>query len=57
MAKKHLEILTEEPSAEVALRFLLPKIVGANATYKIITHQGKYDLLKVSPQKVREIYE
>ncbi|MBX2893566.1 MAG: DUF4276 family protein [Saprospiraceae bacterium] len=49
MTKRHLEILTEEPSAEAALRLLLPQIVGNRATWKIITHQGKYDLLKQLP--------
>lgn len=53
MAKKHLEILTEEPSAEAALRLLLPKIIGDRATWKIITHQGKYDLLRQLPSRLK----
>jgi len=42
----HLEILVEEPSAEIALHNLLPKLVTGEHTYKIITFQGKSDLLK-----------
>ena len=42
----HLEILVEEPSAEMALHNLLPKLVTGEHTYKIITFQGKMDLLK-----------
>lgn len=42
----HLEILVEEPSAEIALHNLLPKLVTGEHTYKIITFQGKMDLLK-----------
>jgi hypothetical protein len=41
----HLEILVEEPSAEIALHNLLPKLVTEEHTYRIITFQGKRDLL------------
>ena len=57
MVKKHLEILTEEPSAEAALRLLLPKIVGASATYKIITHRrtGSMRLLSIFAGVSRQV--
>lgn len=45
----HLEILTEEISARKALDNLLPKLVIDENTYKIITYQGKADLLKKLP--------
>lgn len=51
--KPHLEILTEELSAEAALNKLLPKIVGQAATIKIIAHQGKGNLLKDLPAKLK----
>ena len=41
----HLEILVEEPSAEMALYNLLPKLVTEEHTYRIITFQGKKDLM------------
>ncbi len=51
---RHIEILTEEPSAEIALYQILPKIIrSTEVTYKIITHQGKDDLLKKLPGKLR----
>ncbi|MCX7927304.1 MAG: DUF4276 family protein [Candidatus Omnitrophica bacterium] len=49
----HLEILVEELSAEAALKNLLPKILGDNVSFKIIPHQGKKDLLKKLPQKLK----
>lgn len=49
----HLEILVEEPSAEAALVNLLPRIVGENVTFKIHPHQGKGDLLKKLPAKLK----
>ena len=41
----HLEFLVEELSAEIALRNLLPKLVTDEHSFKIITFQGKKDLL------------
>ena len=49
----HLEILVEEQSAEAALQKLLPKIVGQEVSFRIITHQGKKDLIKNIPKKLR----
>lgn len=49
----HLEILVEEPSAEVALQELIPKIVKDQATFGIRVHQGKQDLLQKLPDRLR----
>lgn len=49
----HLEILVEEPSAEVALKNLIPKILGSKSSFNIIPHQGKIDLLKKLPSKLK----
>lgn len=40
-----LEVLVEEPSAEVFLDHVLPRLLPAEATYRIHPHQGKLDLL------------
>ncbi len=42
----HLEVLVEEPSAETALDQLLPRILGAEVTFKIYQHAGKSNLLR-----------
>lgn len=49
----HVEFLVEEPSAEAALKNLLPKIFGNTATFAIHPHQGKPDLLKKLPIRLR----
>lgn len=49
----HLEILVEEPSAEAALHELVPKLTGSGATFNLIAHQGKPDLLKRLPDRLR----
>ncbi len=49
----HFEILVEEYSAEIALRNLLSKLVCGDHTYRIITSQGKNDLIKNLPAKLR----
>lgn len=41
-----LDVLVEEPSAEQALRVLLPKLVGGRARTKVITFPGKGGMLK-----------
>jgi len=53
MTAKHFEILVEEPSAETTLDNLLPKIITGEHTYKIITFQGKNDLLLKLPAILR----
>ena len=49
----HLEFLVEEPSAEVALQNLVPKILGSGITFNIHVFQGKPDLLKNLPKRLR----
>jgi len=49
---KHLEILVEEPSAEAALKILLPKIVP-DISFDIHAFQGKHALLKRLENRLR----
>lgn len=48
----YLEVLVEELSCEAALAILLPKI-APDLTFKIRTFQGKTDLLKNLPSRLR----
>ena len=52
MMVAHVEVLVEEPSAEAALRTLLPKILG-NASFEVYPHTCKDDLLKRLPERLR----
>ncbi len=49
---EHIEILVEEPSAETFLRVILPKVLK-DTTFQLHVHQGKTDLLKKLPAKLR----
>ena len=49
----HIEFLVEEPSAEAALRNLVPKLAGENISYNIHVFQGKQDLLIKLPKRLR----
>jgi hypothetical protein len=49
----HIEFLVEELSAEMTLHNLLPKLVTGDHTYRIISFQGKQDLLKKLPIELR----
>ena len=49
----HLEILVEEFSAKAMLQILLPKMIGSQHSFKVITFQGKQDLLNELPQRLR----
>jgi hypothetical protein len=49
----HIEVLTEEPSAEQALLNLLPMILGHQVAYRLIIFQGKTDLLSKLPSRLR----
>jgi hypothetical protein len=49
----HIELLVEEPSAEAALMNLLPRIAAQHVSYKIHSHEGKSDLLKKLPGKLK----
>ncbi len=49
----HVEFLVEERSVEVALGNLLPKMLPEGCGYRIHTFQGKPDLLKSLPHRLR----
>jgi hypothetical protein len=49
----HIEFLVEEPSAEVTLNNLVPKIVGPEISYNIHVFQGKPDMMKSLPIRLR----
>ena len=49
----HLEFLVEEPSAEAALRKLVPKIIGTEHTFAVHPHQGRKDLLQRLGRRLR----
>lgn len=53
MRATHLEILVEEPSMEAFLRGLLPRILGASATFEVYPYQGKHDLLGKLDNRLR----
>ena len=48
-----LEVLVEEPSAEEALRNLLPRLVRGRARAKVIDLGSKHKLLKVLDARLR----
>ena len=49
----HIEFLLEEYSAEVALKHILPKIFSDNVSYALHAHQGRDDLLKKLPNRLK----
>ncbi len=49
----HIDFLIEEESARVALNVLLPEMLPDDALFDIYTFQGKYDLLKKLPNRLR----
>lgn len=49
----HIEFMVEEPSIEVTLQNLLPQILPAETTFKILVFRGKQDLLKQLPSRLR----
>lgn len=53
MRAEHLEILVEERSMEVFLRELLPRLLGDKATFNVYPAQGKHDLLRNLPARLR----
>jgi hypothetical protein len=52
MTVAHVEILVEEQSMEEAIRILVPRLVN-NVTYGVYSHQGKHDLLRRLPDRLR----
>lgn len=49
----HIEILVEELSTEVTLKNLLPHLLTREMTYRIINFQGKQNLLRELPARLR----
>ena len=49
----HIEFLVEEQSMEVALNTLVPRIVGEVPSFNVRVFQGKQDLLKELPNRLR----
>ena len=49
----HLEILVEEPSMEMFLRGLLPRVIPEPRTFEVHSFQGKSDLLSKLGQRLR----
>ena len=52
MTVAHVEVLVEEPSAEAALRILLPKMLGG-ASFDVHEHTCKEEFLKRLPGRLR----
>lgn len=52
MTVSHVEVLVEEPSAEAALRILLPKLLG-DVTFEVHSYTCKDALLKRLPERLR----
>ena len=49
----HVEILTEEPSAAEMLWILAPELLGPEVSFEIRVFQGKPDLLRQLPSRLR----
>lgn len=49
----HVEFLLEEPSAEAALTAILPKILVDDVTFDFHVFEGKQDLLKKLPSRLK----
>ncbi|MCS6995213.1 MAG: DUF4276 family protein [Anaerolineales bacterium] len=49
----HIEFLVEEPSAQVTLEILLPRLLPLQTTWHILTFSGKHDLLRKLPRLLR----
>lgn len=52
MTVTHVEVLVEEPSAEEALRILLPKMLG-KTDFAVYRHSCKNELLQRLPERLR----
>jgi hypothetical protein len=48
----HIEFLLEEPSAEMALQYLLSKLLSTTISYKLHSFNGKQNLLKELPKRL-----
>lgn len=49
----YLEILVEEPSAEKVMHNILPILITGEHDYRVITYQGKADMLKRLPLELK----
>ena len=49
----HIEFLLEERSAELALRAILPKVISSDVSHRFHVFQGKQDLLKQLPGRLK----
>ena len=49
----HIDFFTEEESARVVLDALLPRMLPSDSSYNIYVYQGKRDLLKKLPNRLR----
>lgn len=52
MTVEHVEVLVEEPSAEAAMRVLLPRMLG-EVSFAIYPHLCKDELLEMLPARLR----
>jgi hypothetical protein len=52
MTVEHVEVFVEEPSAEAALRVLLPRILG-NTSFSVYPYSCKAELLERLPERLR----
>ncbi|MDR3600409.1 MAG: hypothetical protein P4L49_08030 [Desulfosporosinus sp.] len=50
---KEVVFLVEEPSMKEFLRGILPRVIPDNVSYTIIHHEGKQDLERSIPKKLR----
>ena len=49
----HIKFFLEEPSAEEALRYILPKIFSDSVSYEFHVSEGRDDLLKELPKRLK----
>ena len=49
----HIDFHVEEPSAEIALRTLVPKIIEGRASFDVFPYQGKRAMLKRLPARLK----
>lgn len=49
----HIEFLLEEPSAEAALELILPKILSDDVSFNFHVFEGKHDLLRKLPTRLK----
>jgi hypothetical protein len=52
MTVEHVEVLVEEPSAEAAMRLILPRLLGATP-FTIYPYQCKDELIQRLPERLR----